>query len=241
MRLGRFHPAEAVAELLWPTRCVGCDLPGELLCEQCRACLPWIDQRLACPVCGAPFGFLTCTECKRDWLTRSCVCAMPFRGIAARLATTLKDGHELRLAPVIAAAIATALDEATEWPACDGHARFDAASIDALCFVPATAAAYRRRGFDHMELVARELSWLLSIPLADVLIRAEGRDQRSLGKKDRERNLKGTVDVLADVHGMRLLLADDVITTGASVGACTEALLTRGAASVTACALGRVW
>lgn len=233
--------SEGFKELLWPTRCVGCNLEGELLCSTCRTHLPWIDQRLACPVCGAPLGFLTCTECKRDWLTRSCVCAFPFRGIGAQLATALKDGHELRLAPVVAAAIATALDEASAWPALDGLPRYDANAIDALCYVPATRAAYQRRGFDHMELVARELSWILSIPLADMLVRDTGRDQRLLGRRDRALNLSGSVDVLGDVAGMRLLLADDVVTTGASMNACAEALLSRGAQSVTSCSLARVW
>ena len=234
-------PTQALQELLWPTRCVSCDMPGELLCAECRESLPWIDQQYACPVCGAPFGTITCTQCKKDWPCRSCVCAMPFAGVAARLATCLKDAHELRLAPVIAAAIATALDESSAWPASDGCPRFDANALDALCFVPATEAAYLRRGFDHMELVARELSWLVSLPVADVLVRAEGRDQRTLGREERQRNLHGTIEVLGDVRGTDLLLVDDVITTGASIGACTEALLERGAASVTACALARVW
>lgn len=233
--------AKAVEELLWPTRCVGCNLPGELLCERCRMRLPWIDQRVACPDCGAPFGVLTCTECKRDWCTRSCVCALPFRGIAARMVTSLKDGHELRLSPVIAAAMATALDEASAWSARDGMPRFDASSLDALCFVPATASAYRRRGFDHMELVARELAWLLGVPLSDVLVRIRGKDQRRLSRTERAHNLEGRVEAMADVGGMRLLLIDDVITTGASIRSCAQALLDRGAVSVTACALGRVW
>lgn len=232
---------DGLQELMWPTRCVGCELPGELLCDQCRAHLPWIDQQLACPVCGAPFGQLICTECKRDWPVRSCVCALPFSGIGARLVTCLKDGHELRLAPVVAAAMATALDEASAWPAPDGAPRFDTPSIDAICFVPATARAYRRRGFDHMELVARELSWLLSLPLDDALVREEGLDQRILGRGDRELNLRDTIEVASDVSGMDLLLVDDVITTGASMRACSAALLDRGATSVTACALARVW
>ena len=231
---------EQFQELLWPTRCVCCDMPGELLCEHCRAHLPWIDQRWACPVCGAPFGSLICTECERDWPTRSCVCALPFEGPGAQMATCLKDAHELRLAPVIAAAIATALDEASGWPAPDGVPRYDPAT-DALCFVPATRAAYRRRGFDHMELVARELSWLLSVPLADVLLREEGHDQRELGREARALNLQGSVAVVGDVAGMDLLLVDDVITTGASVTTCAQALLDHGAQSVTACALARVW
>ena len=229
------------AELLWPTRCVVCEQPGELLCEACRASLPWIEQRWACPCCGAPFGSLVCTECKGDWPSRSCVCALPFRGAGARLVTCLKDGHELRLAPVVAAAIATALDEARCWPAADGRPRYDPERIDALTFVPATWKAYRRRGFDHMELVARELSWLLGLPLVDALARGPARDQRQLGRGDRARNLAGTVEVVQDVGGLNLLLVDDVVTTGASMCACSEALLGGGALTVSTCSLARVW
>lgn len=232
---------EGAGELLWPTRCVVCDLPGSLLCDECRSALRWIDQRFACPVCGAPFGSLTCTECKRDWSVRSCVCALPLAGAAARMAVCLKEAHELRLAPVMAAAVATALDEASDWPALDGRPRFAAAALDGLCYVPATARAASRRGFDHMELVARELSWLLSLPLVDVLARSSARDQRRLGKGARAANLRGTVEVTGDVWGLRLLLVDDVVTTGSTIGACAEALLARGAASVSACALARVW
>ena len=78
MRIGDFGRAmgEGLAEALWPTRCVGCDQPGTLLCDRCRAELPWIEQRLACPVCGAPFGFLTCTECDGDWPVRATVAAL---------------------------------------------------------------------------------------------------------------------------------------------------------------------
>ena len=47
--------------------------------------------------------------------------------------------------------------------------------------------------------------------------------------------------VVEDVSGLRLLLADDVVTTGASMREATRALLARGAAQVTACSLVRVW
>ncbi len=239
--MSALHLRAAAEELLWPTRCVVCDLPGELLCARCREELPWIEQRWACPVCGAPFGTITCTECSKDWPTRSCVCAFPFAGQAARLVTSLKDAHELRLAPVIAAAMATALDEAQAWPAPDGDPRYDPSAIDGLCYVPATREAYTRRGFDHMELVARELSWLLGLPLADVLVRDSALDQRALGRSERQQNIAGTVGVVGEIGQLHLLLVDDVITTGASMRACAEALLARGAASVTACALARVW
>jgi len=232
---------DAVEELLWPTRCVSCDMPGELLCADCREALPWIAQRWACPVCGAPFGWLTCTACEGDWESRATVCAMGFEQISSQMIACLKDRSELRLAAVNAAAMATALDEASSWPALDGAARFDPQETDALCFVPATAAAYARRGFDHMELVSKELQRLIGVPLFDVLARASKHDQRALGREDRAANLAGTVTVLDDVAGMRLLLVDDVVTTGASMREATRALLARGAREVTCCALARVW
>lgn len=232
---------EGIQELLWPTRCVGCDMPGELLCGDCREHMPWIGQRWACPVCGAPFGWLTCTECKRDWELATTVCCLPFFGVAARMITCYKDEGERRMAPVIAAAMLTSLDEASAWPRVDGLPRFDAAALDGVCFVPATAEAYTRRGFDHMELVASHFSAATGIPLVDVLARRSARDQRELGRAERALNLAGSVDVVDDVRGLNLLLLDDVITTGATVREAARALLQRGAGEVSACALARVW
>lgn len=233
--------ADAALELLYPTRCVGCEMPGELLCDECRASLPWIEQRRACPVCGAAHGDVTCTGCEGGWEPRAVICALGFEGAAARMVTCLKDYHELRLAPVNAAAMLTALEEAAAWPARDGRPRFDADALDAVCFVPATAEAFARRGYDHMELAARELAAMLGLPLADVLVRDKAADQRGLGRSGRAANLEGTIRAAEDVSGLRLLLADDVVTTGASLREAARALAARGAAPVTACSLTRVW
>ncbi len=254
------HFREEAAEFFWPTRCVGCNMPGALLCPSCEEELPWIDQRWSCPLCGAPYGWLTCTECDRSrdndaegepqaheeqlrahWPARAAICAFPFDGTPAHMVTLLKDAHELRLAPLMAGALVRALEDARDVPALDGRPRFASEDIDAVCFVPATPAAYARRGFDHMELVATPLAQKLGLPLADVLARADARDQRLLGKEARAANLSGNVAALDDLTGLRLLLVDDVITTGSSIAAATHALLARGAREVTACAFARVW
>lgn len=234
-------------ELMWQTRCVVCNMPGELLCEECRTTLPWIEQRWACPHCGAPFGSIVCSECmgkhpsQEAWESRSVVCAMGFKGPPACMITNLKDAHELRLAPLMAAAILTALEEAQAWPAPDGLPRWDSDAIDGVCFIPATKRAYARRGFDHMQLVSEAFCRQAQLPLADVLTRPEAQDQRGLGVQDRTINLQGTVSTISDVSGARLLLLDDVITTGASVREATRVLHAQGAASVTVGALARVW
>lgn len=227
----------AAAEAVWPTRCVGCGREGALLCEDCRKGLAWVDQRWSCPSCGAPYGWLSCTECKHDWPLDSCTCAFSFEGAPKRMVTAFKDGHETRLAPVIGAALACAVDEALSW-----RGEPEAAdAFDAVAFVPATPAAYRRRGFDHMLLVSHALGSFLGLPVADVLARVSERDQRALGREERAENLSGSVMCIDDVAGMRILLADDVVTTGASMCECARSLLARGAASVGGCALCRVW
>jgi len=166
---------------------------------------------------------------------------MGFEGVPARMVTALKDHHELRLAPIMAAALATALDEASAWSALDGRSRFDPGCLDAIVFVPATAQAYRRRGFDHMELVSRALVAELGLPLADVLVRPHALDQRGLTREERAANIAYSIRCLEDVSDLRVLLVDDVVTTGASMREATRVLLSRGAKEVTACALCRVW
>lgn len=236
---------DSIPELLWPTRCILCDEPGELLCESCRNNLNWIDQRWACPNCGAPFGYIACTECDapkgEPWESRACICALPLESAGRKLAIAHKDKHERRLAAVIAAIMATSLDEASAWPAQDGLPRFDVSLTDAICFVPATKEAYQRRGFDHMETIARNLSQMLCVPYADILARPYGKDQRRLTKDERIANTQAAIEVISDIQSCNLLLVDDVITTGSSVRAATQALLTKGAKSVTVCSLARTW
>lgn len=250
-------------EMAWPTRCIGCDISGQLLCPSCQEKLAWITQRWACPVCGAPYGWLTCTECRNDWELRCCVSAFVFDGPAARLVSVYKDESERRLAGVLAAGIACALDEASSWkmaykpsrntPLAEaltikhlrarhkGKGRFSEESLDAICFIPATPEAYRRRGFDHMEDVARELGAILGLPVVDALMRGAAQDQRALNRTERIKNTQGTFCVVEEVAGAHILLVDDVITTGASVREAARALLARGARSVCGASVCRTW
>ena len=92
-----------------------------------------------------------------------------------------------------------------------------------------------------MEFALDTLGSFLGLPVADVLARVSERDQRALGREERAENLSGSVLCIDDVAGMRILLADDVVTTGTSMCECARSLLARGAASVGGCALCRVW
>lgn len=221
---------EVMAETLWPTRCALCDRPGAVLCARCRRALPFIDATAACPRCGAPHGRVQCTECTPVVLApfgyeeppyRQAASALLLTASARRLITVYKDQGERALARPLAALMARYAPPA--W----------LTGAPALAYVPATAAARRRRGFDHGELLARELSWLLQVDFAPLLATPHQKDQRTLGRKGRIGNMRASMRALEGASVPRkIILTDDVCTTGATLFAATEALRTAGAEEV---------
>lgn len=209
-------------EALSPTRCAGCERSGALICQDCLVSLALIDPRHSCIRCGAPFGDLLCTECSVEG-TSSAMAEALDRCLAPYLAELLYD---------------TALHAQAAAPDRYGGVL---SGVDALVFVPATAAAFRRRGFDHMEAIARSFSDLSGVPLLDALVKYGHGDQRELGRVERRERARGMYETVEDVRACRLLLIDDVITTGATMAAASAELKRAGAAAVDGLAIARVW
>ena len=233
-------------EALSPTRCAGCERSGALICQDCLAALALIDPRHSCIRCGAPFGELLCTECSvegassamAEALDRCLACAV-YAHPLPRIIKAYKDAGERRLAPYLAELLYdTAL-----------HAQVAAleryggvlSGADAVVFVPATAAAFRRRGFDHMEAIAHSFCDLSGVPLLDALVKYGRGDQREIGRDERRERARGMYETIEDVRGRRLLLIDDVITPGATMAAASAELKHAGAAAVDGLAIARVW
>lgn len=216
---------EAVEETLWPTRCAICDLPGELLCARCARNLAYLDQLQACPVCGAPWGRGICTECNRmilEWkgLERiplnGCVSATVLTPQTRRIVTTFKDRGELRLANVLAQAMANVMPPA--W-----------VKNAALVPIPARKQAERQRGYDHIALVAEALSQRTGLTVVSALEMLPRKDQRALDAKQRLQNMAGSIRVKpAEAWKLRfterIVLVDDVFTTGATLFTAASAL-----------------
>ncbi len=230
---------DALLELAAPTRCAGCERPGTLICDGCRAAIEPIDPATSCTGCGAPYGEVLCTECRGEPLASgSCLAAAVFAGPLPRIVRAYKDGGERRLAPVLAGIMVDAAERA-RGIAPDRYG--DMLAVDAVVFVPATARAFRRRGFDHMDAIARAIGADAGVAVVDALVKHGSADQRSLGRRERRSRSSGAYEAVLDVSGAHLLLVDDVITTGSTVRAAASCLSRAGAARVDVLALARVW
>ena len=119
-----------------------------------------------------------------------------------------------------------------------------ARGFDALVPVPIHPARRRERGYNQAEEICAEIRGFLALPVLPSALRRTRatQSQTRLDRRKRGRNLDGAF-VCPDpeaIRGKRLILVDDVFTTGATMGRCAELLLAGGAVKVAALALARV-
>jgi ComF family protein len=124
----------------------------------------------------------------------------------------------------------------TRWP--EGFA------ADVVVPVPLHPTRMRERGHNQAELIARPLARRMHLPLRSyLLVRTKPRPEKlKLTSRERWRSVRGAYAIRAGtrVDKLRVLLVDDVFTTGATLDACARALRQAGAASVVGLTVARV-
>ena len=104
--------------------------------------------------------------------------------------------------------------------------------------VPLATAKEKARGFNQAELIFRPLAKIQGSHWLNALERSRGtRPQAGLSRQERRENLQGAFKIAADVQGRKILLVDDILTTGTTLRECAGELLRQGAAEVTALVL----
>jgi predicted amidophosphoribosyltransferase len=207
-----------VLDVLLPQRCLVCRRAGAQLCAACRDGLPRLEPPL-CERCGAPTAWPVrrCRECAgRRLAFASARAAVGYDARARALVSGWKERGLRRLAEDAAALVAE---------------RLPAPAASLVTFVPPDLDRRLRRGHHPAERLALELAERWSLPSAPLLTRDRGRPQRGRSLAERRANVRGAFHASGDAPA-RVLLVDDVYTTGATASAAASALRAAGARRV---------
>ncbi|WP_234024834.1 ComF family protein [Tsuneonella amylolytica] len=230
-----------VVDLVYPPRCPLCGDAIDAQSGLCSTCWAMLDipGEPACAACQRPLsGFAVdenamCAPCMATMPRHDGIAAGTIYGPASRkLVLAFKHGRRIALAPMLARLIAARL------PVLEG----------AWLVAPVPLHRWRlwSRGYNQAALLAKELARTTGQELAVDLLRRTKRTPSlgGLGRKARARALSGAIALSssgrARVAGARILLVDDVLTSGATSEACVRALKKAGAQKVVIACFARV-
>jgi competence protein ComFC len=221
---------EFVKEAIAPVQCVGCSVFGAWICDACRDEIVWVKEQ-RCYKCGqlSPAG-RTCDKCRKESKLTAVAVAAHFDEGPIRLAIhALKYGGAYELAPILAGALKNVVP--SEIAGSKGWV---------IAPVPMAKSRKRLRGYNQAELLAKEISVQLQVPLMDGLLKIRPTSpQAELSRAARLVNLRGSMTAVGSLAGARVILVDDVATTGATLEECARALREAGAKRVCGVVIAR--
>ena len=230
-------------DALFPPRCGGCGaFSGPIFCERCAPDLREIVEP-CCLNCGRVFDVLAlgadiCARCREQppafERARSC---WIYEGPPRLAIHRFKYNRRYAMAPRLAQMMAQT--PAARAMLCDWQPDF-------LAPVALHSSRARARGFNQSALLARELGALFDVPALELLKRTRRTPpQVGLSLKERRANVRAAFDVdealwqNRNLAGARILLIDDVFTTGATLNECARVLRRAGAGAVAALTVAR--
>lgn len=213
-----------------PQACVLCAAASgpALLCNACIDAMPRMDG--ACGRCALPaLDGARCRACAHDappW--DATIAAWRYAFPADRLLQSLKYGGQFALADAFAdALVAAVIERPMPWP-------------DRIVAIPLAASRQGVRGFNHAQEIARRVASRTRVRLLAGLQRTRDTPpQAGLDRAARTRNVRGAFAFRGRLDGLAIALVDDVMTTGATLGAASRALADAGAARVDAWVVAR--
>ncbi len=228
-------------ELFYPEHCVVCgsaQTVAPLLCKSCHETAQKVTAPF-CEICSRPYDGqipapFSCPNCISQSFGFACAVA-PYRarGIVRELIHRFKYNGDFHLRHILARWAAEGLADP----------RLQQSSFDAIVPVPLHPARQRERGFNQAQAIGELLSKKSNIPLQTCLRRVRYTEtQTHFDRATRMRNLRTAFRAAGDpisLAGKKLLLVDDVFTTGSTLDECSRVLLEAGAESVSAITIAR--
>ena len=241
MRIDRtLEPLRAIGSLFYPAVCAVCRAPvtrKDYICQDClnkaQRIVPPFCAKCSEPFTGAIEGEFTCGNCAHRTLAfDAAVSAYRSRGVVRFIILQFKYNRQLHLRHPIADWLLEAMNDV----------RLRAREFDLVVAVPLHPARLRHRGFDQAELLARILALKIKLPLCPALKRVRyTTTQTAFDRAERIANLRGAFRLRKkiSVRGLRVLLVDDILTTGSTLGECARVLREAGAQSIYALTAAR--
>ena len=229
-------------DLVYPRNCQFCETPlteseGGVICASCLATAKLIEppfcERCALPFHGAVTGKFTCGYCKdlKFHFSRT-VSACRAQGIVRDSIHRFKYNRQMYYGPHLAAWLLAAAKRWIDWD-----------NVDAIVPVPLYPRKQRSREFNQAGYLAERLSRDVNVPMRHRELRRvkETVTQTALDAKGRAANLRDAFAVrrAEAFAGKRLVLVDDVFTTGATLDSCAKVLRVAGAEDVIALTVAR--
>lgn len=223
---------EGVLDLIYPPFCLVCEKPGSYLCPDCVGKITLIDYPY-CRTCGAPSETARCRECQdREFAFEASRSAAIYDDTLRKSIHALKYSFYAALAEPLGDLMADRF----------GQTRL-AGKTDLVVPVPIHRSRMLARGFNQSEELARRLCARTGMRMeAGALVQIrKTRHQVDLEPVERQANVRGAFAVRnpESVRGKRILLIDDVFTTGATLNEAASALRSAGAGSVQVYTLAR--
>lgn len=209
-----------------PPKCANCGNGGQLICEACLARIEWVCG--GCTICGkAVFSDTICRACQIDQPAIDRI-----RSVAYFVPPVVELIHQFKYYDQFGLKRPLGEIMADRWPTHFGDATFDA-----IIPVPLSRRREKVRGYNQAGLLAEQLSIRLDIPLKKNWLRRrrETQPQARLSRAERMVNVQDAFEVgSVPSDCRRVLLVDDVCSTGATVNAITEVLKSAGVSYVAA-------
>jgi len=216
---------------VYPPVCISCGKPGERWCLSCRAQVERVGVKI-CPKCGKRnIKGMLCQECKNRNPVYTALRSYGLYKDPLRQAILHAKYHrDLGLGEILAYLLRQLLEE-QGW------------QLDLVIPVPLSPAKLRERGYNQVELFARPLAWTLGLPYHDQILQRTREDtsQVKLTAEARRMNVMKAFEVSDPrvLRGKRVLLVDDVATTGSTAEVCAGVMLNGGADSIFVATLAR--